>query len=366
MSLRPRPVVLCILDGWGYREERQDNALALADIPVYREMMAEGPWAFLKTSGVAVGLPDGQMGNSEVGHMNIGGGRVLVQDLDRISTAAADGGLAANPVLEDLIARTKAAGGAVHVLGLLSPGGVHSHQDHIAALARAVAAQGLDAKLHVFFDGRDMPPKSALECLRDFRASIAGEPRISFATAGGRFFAMDRDNRWERVAPAYAAIADGRGPVFESPEAVVEAGYAAGQTDEFVEPAVVAGYSGMKDGDALVMANFRADRARQILHALVDPAFDGFDRPRRLRFSAVAGLTEYSSALAKLFPSMFPPVDVPDALGEAVSKAGLKQLRIAETEKYAHVTFFFNGGRETVFPGEDRILVPSPRSAPTT
>ena len=222
MTARPRPIVLCILDGWGYRETREANAVAQARLPVWRAMMAHGPACFLKTSGPAVGLPEGQMGNSEVGHMNIGGGRVLVQDLDRVGNAIADGSLAANPVLTDLIARTRAAGGALHILGLLSPGGVHSHQEHIAALAKIAAAAGLKVVVHPFFDGRDVPPKSALGFLKEFEALIHGVPGIAIGTAGGRFYAMDRDQRWDRVAPAYEAMVAGAGPRFASAGAAVE------------------------------------------------------------------------------------------------------------------------------------------------
>ncbi|MFT3810772.1 MAG: 2,3-bisphosphoglycerate-independent phosphoglycerate mutase [Micropepsaceae bacterium] len=358
---RPRPIVLAILDGWGHSERREDNALVAANIPNYRAMLAEGPWSFLATSGPSVGLPPGQMGNSEVGHMNIGGGRIVLQELDRIGNAIADGTLATNPVLSDVIAKTKAAGGALHILGLLSPGGVHSHQDHIVALARAGAAAGLKVWLHPFFDGRDVPPKSALEFIPEVRAALAGTDGVAFGTAGGRFYAMDRDKRWERVSLAYDAMVDARGPHFASPEAAVEAAYAEDITDEFVLPAVIDGYAGMKDGDGVIMANFRADRARQIMTALIDPAFDSFARARTVAFAAKAGVAEYSKAIAALMPSLYAPEDVPHALGEVLANAGLKQLRIAETEKYAHVTFFFNGGRETVFEGEERILIPSPK-----
>ena len=361
MTAAPRPIVLCILDGWGWREEREANALAQADIPVYRAMMDKGPWTWLATSGPAVGLPEGQMGNSEVGHMNIGSGRVLVQDLDRIGAACEDGSLARNPVFGDVIAKTRAAGGALHILGLLSPGGVHSHQDHIFALARAASEAGLTVWLHPFLDGRDVPPRSALPYLADLDKALAGVPNVRVATVSGRFFGMDRDQRWERVGPAYDAMVDAKGPRFAAPRAVVEDAYAKDVTDEFVEPAVIGDYAGMKDGDGVIMANFRADRARQIMTCLLDKTFDGFARGRVAHFAAAAGMSEYSKAIAALMPSLFPPQDVPDALGEVLSRAGLKQLRIAETEKYAHVTFFFNGGRETVFDGEDRILIPSPK-----
>jgi 2,3-bisphosphoglycerate-independent phosphoglycerate mutase len=360
-AARPRPIVLAILDGWGHSDSREDNALVAANLPNYRRMMAEGPWNFVATSGKAVGLPDGQMGNSEVGHMNIGGGRIVLQELDRIGAAILDGTLAENPVLQDVITKTKAAGGALHVLGLLSPGGVHSHQEHIAALAKAGAAAGLKVWIHPFFDGRDVPPQSALEFLAEFRALIGDTPGIGFGSVGGRFYAMDRDKRWERVALAYDAMVDAKGPHAARPEAAVSAAYSENITDEFVVPAVIDDYTGMVDGDGVLMANFRADRARQIMTALIDPAFDGFARGRIVRFAAAAGVAQYSKAIASLMPSLYLPEDVPNALGEVLAKAGLKQLRIAETEKYAHVTFFFNGGRELVFEGEERILIPSPK-----
>jgi len=358
---KPRPVLLCILDGWGYRKEREDNALALANIPHYRRMMDEGPWSFLATSGEAVGLPRGQMGNSEVGHMNIGGGRVLVQDLDRITADADSGALAKNKVLRDVLAKVKAAGGALHLLGLLSPGGVHSHQDHIAAIANIAAGEGVHVWVHAFLDGRDTPPKSALGYVQAFEEATATTGRVKIATIGGRFFGMDRDNRWERVEKAYDAIAAAKASGATSAKAAIATAYASGETDEFITPAVIGGYAGMKTGDAVVMCNFRADRAREIMTALLDPAFNGFVRAHRIAFAAAAGLSEYSSALARLMPALYPPIDVPNALGEVLAHHGLKQLRIAETEKYAHVTFFFNGGRETVFEGEERILVPSPK-----
>lgn len=358
---RPRPVLLAILDGWGYRAESKANAIALAKLPNYRRMMAEGPSCFLKTSGPAVGLPEGQMGNSEVGHMNIGGGRVLVQDLDRIGQAIESGKLAKNEILQWVIEKTRLREGALHLLGLLSPGGVHSHQDHIVALARIASAAGLKVWIHGFLDGRDVPPKSALTFIKDVRAAIAGLPNVGFATIGGRFYAMDRDKRWERVQPAYDAMVDAEAARFKTPEEAVAAAYAKDVSDEFVEPAVIDPYCGMHDGDGVIMANFRSDRAREIMTALLDPAFDGFKRTGIVKFGAAAGMSEYSKALAALMPSLFPPQNVPNALGEVLSKAGLNQLRIAETEKYAHVTFFFNGGRELVFEGEERILIPSPK-----
>jgi 2,3-bisphosphoglycerate-independent phosphoglycerate mutase len=363
MTLAKRPAVLCILDGWGWRAESRDNAIALAHPENYLRLLAECPHTLLATSGRAVGLPAGQMGNSEVGHMSIGAGRVVLQDLPRIDDAIADGSLARRPALVDLIAKARAAKGAVHVMGLLSPGGVHSHQDHIAALARIVSEAGLAVQVHAFLDGRDTPPRSAVGFLKTFADAIAGRGNIRIATVSGRYYAMDRDNRWDRVAKAYDAIVSAKGEKAASAEAAVAASYAKETGDEFVLPTVIGDYKGVADGDALLFANFRADRAREISTALLDPAFDRFARSHVAKFSAAAGLTEYSTALNSLMSTLFPSEDVRDTLGEYVAALGLKQLRIAETEKYAHVTFFLNGGREEPFAGEDRILVPSPKVA---
>jgi 2,3-bisphosphoglycerate-independent phosphoglycerate mutase len=356
-----KPVVLCILDGWGLREDPTDNALAQARLPNYRRLLETRPFARMGTSGRDVGLPDGQMGNSEVGHMNIGAGRIAVPDLGRLDNAVADGSLATNPAVTGLIAKLKQSGGALHLLGLLSDGGVHSHQDHMAALAKIVAAAGVKVWIHMFADGRDTPPKSALGFLAQVRQQIAGINGIGFATVSGRFYAMDRDKRWERVAQAYDALVDARGKAAASAEAAVEQGYAADETDEFITPTAIAGFGGMKDGDGVLMANFRADRAREILTALLNPHFDGFNRGRVVRFAGAVGVTEYSAQLNEFLATAFPPVRYPLTLGEVLAKAGKTQLRIAETEKYAHVTFFMNGGEEQPFPGEDRILVPSPK-----
>ncbi len=358
--VRPRPVVLCILDGWGYRAERNDNAIALASTPVWNELWSEAPHAFLETSGLAVGLPDGQMGNSEVGHMNLGAGRVVMQDLPRIDQAVADGSLASNRALRQTIDALKASGGTADLLGLLSPGGVHSHQGHMVALARLIADAGVPVAVHAFLDGRDTPPSSAKGFVETFLAAVAGHA-VRIATVSGRYYAMDRDKRWDRVALAYQAMVDAEAPRAADPLAAIQSSYRAGKTDEFVLPVVIGDYSGMRDGDALIMANFRADRAREILSALVDPAFDGFSRRRRPEFSARLGMAEYSTELNRFFTALFPAEGLTHILGEVVCDAGMSQLRIAETEKYAHVTFFFNGGREQVFPREDRILVPSPK-----
>ena len=360
---RPRPALLCILDGWGHREAVADNAITAAPTPNYTRMLADCPHALLSTSGRAVGLPDGQMGNSEVGHMNIGAGRVVEQDLPRIDDAVADGSLANRPALLDLIAKVKAAKGAVHLMGLMSPGGVHSHQNHIAALARILSTAGVPVFVHAFLDGRDTPPQSAVGYLKNFVTATQGLPGLRLATISGRYYAMDRDKRWDRVSKAFEAITNAHGARFDDALEAVEDSYEEKVTDEFVVPCVLGDYAGVSEGDALLFANFRADRAREISAALLDKAFAGFERTRLPKFSAAAGLTEYSEALRPLMTSLFPPEDITGTIGEIIANMGLKQLRIAETEKYAHVTFFLNGGREDQFPGEDRILVPSPKVA---
>ena len=360
---RPRPAVLCILDGWGERADPTDNAIAAAKHPHFDRMLRDSPHALLATSGRAVGLPDGQMGNSEVGHTNIGAGRLVLQDLPRIDDAVKDGSLAERPALRALIEAARKATGTVHLMGLMSPGGVHSHQDHMTALARIFAAAGLSVRVHAFLDGRDTPPQSALDYVARFERSIADLAKVRIATVSGRYYAMDRDKRWDRVAKAYDAIVDAKGPRFADAKSAIDDAYAKGVNDEFVLPCVIGDYAGVKDGDALLFANFRPDRARELSTALLDPGFDGFPRSRVPHFSAAAGMTQYSEPLAKFMTALFPPQDVSETLGELFAEHGLKQLRIAETEKYPHVTFFMNGGRETQYPGEDRIMVPSPKVA---
>lgn len=360
MSL-PRPALLCILDGWGWREDSKDNAIAEARTPNYTRMLKECPHALLSTSGRAVGLPQGQMGNSEVGHMNIGSGRVVAQDLPRIDVAIEDGSLGNRPALRTLVTKAKAAQGAVHLMGLLSPGGVHSHQDHMVALVKVLAEAKLPVFVHAFLDGRDTPPRGAKGFVEKFLKDIAGAPGVRMATVSGRYYAMDRDKRWDRVKKAYDALVDADAPRQNDIATALDASYSGNAGDEFVVPAVLGDYAGMADGDALLFANFRADRAREISLALLDKGFNGFARDRVVKFSAAAGMTEYSEELATMMAAIFPPEDVRETLGEVMAEHGLKQLRIAETEKYAHVTFFLNGGREEPFPGEDRILVPSPK-----
>ena len=356
----PRPVMLVILDGWGWREEEADNAVLQATTPAFDRLM-QAPHAFLRTSGLDVGLPEGQMGNSEVGHMNIGAGRVVMQDLPRIGQAVQDGSLAANPAIRMLVDKLRDTGGTCHLVGLVSPGGVHSHQDHAAALAAIVAKAGIPVVVHAFTDGRDTPPQSGAEDLRRLQRSLPNGARI--ATVCGRYYAMDRDHRWDRVEKAYLALAEGRGAAFADAASAMDKAYGEGVTDEFVVPAAIGGYRGMKDGDALLCFNFRADRVREILAALVDPEFDGFARPRKVAFSAAVGLTRYSDALEPFMTAAFAPQHMGKMLGEVIAAAGKRQLRMAETEKYPHVTYFLNGGREDPFDGEGRAMVPSPKVA---
>ncbi len=366
MTSRPRPVVLCILDGWGERPNGQDNAIERARAPVWHGLMRRWPHAHLQASEHFVGLPDGQMGNSEVGHTNLGAGRVVMQELPRIDAAIADGSLAGLPPLRAFIDKLKATGGTAHVMGLLSPGGVHSHQHQIAALAAILAEAGLPVAVHAFLDGRDTPPKSAVGYLQKFAADVAGQGRVRIATVCGRYYAMDRDKRWDRVERAYRMLTAGEGEHAATAVAAVEAGYARGESDEFVLPTAVADYRGISDGDGILFANFRADRIREIAGALLDPDFAGFACNKRIVVGAALGLVEYSTGLNRFLATLFPADDLSNTFGEVIADAGLTQLRIAETEKYAHVTFFFNGGRETAFPGRSASWCPRRRSRPTT
>lgn len=358
-----RPVVLCILDGFGWREETADNAVAQAKKPNFDRLWAAGPRAFLQASEGNVGLPDGQIGNSEVGHTNLGAGRVVLQELPRIDKALKDGAFATNPALVQLVEKLRVSKGACHLLGLVSPGGVHSHQRHVLGLAVAVASAGVPVVVHAWTDGRDVPPQSAAEQVAWFETELAKVPGARIGTLQGRYWVMDRDKRWERVSDAYQAIVDAKGDATGTAVAAIKAAYANDVTDEFIRPAVLTGYAGMKDGDGILCANFRADRVREILTALLVPNFDGFARDRVVKFVGAVGVAEYSEALNAFVGTMYPPQRLHHVLGEVVAEAGKKQLRAAETEKYPHVTFFFNGGRETPYDGEDRIMVPSPKVA---
>ena len=361
------PVVLLILDGWGHREDVADNALAQANLPNWRALLAQCPHTLIHTEGRFVGLPDGQMGNSEVGHMNLGAGRIVYQDLTRIDAAIEDGSFFANAELRAACAAAKAGGGRLHVLGLLSPGGVHSHEQHIVAMLELARREGVAAvEVHAFLDGRDMPPRSAQASLELLQATCdkAGNARI--ASVSGRYFAMDRDQRWDRQRRAWDAIVEAHGEhVADDALSALREAYARGENDEFVAPTVIRGSTPMTDGDAIVYMNFRADRARQLTAAFVAPDFGtpgavGFEA-RRPQLSRFVCLTQYDARLPAAVA--FAPDDLRHTLGEVLAEHGLAQLRIAETEKYAHVTFFFSGGREEPYPGESRILVPSPKVA---
>ncbi len=354
-----QPVVLAILDGWGISEELTGNAVRQAATPHLDQLFARYPHTQLTCSGEAVGVLPEQMGDSNVGHTNMGAGRIVYQPLVRINRAIRDGSFAASPVLGQLW--QAAAGRALHLLGLLSDGGVHSHRDHLLELLRLAKAQGLqEVFVHVFLDGRDVPPQSALTYLDTLEATMQQLGVGKIATVSGRFYAMDRDRRWERVELAYEALVWGEGEQAASAREAVEQAYAEGLTDEFVRPTVVCPGGQISDGDAVFMWNFRADRARELMHALLDEEFTGFARGAKtaLFFAAMA---EYETGFP--VPHLLAPQDLNWTLGQVVSEAGLKQLRLAETEKYAHVTFFFNGGREVCFAGEERILVPSPQVA---
>ncbi len=357
----PKPVVLCILDGWGLRDQTEANAPALADTPTFDRLMAHCPHAQLTTHGRDVGLPTGQMGNSEVGHTNIGAGRVVAMDLGQIDLAIEDGSLGSRPALQEAIAALKASGGTAQLMGLVSPGGVHSHQDHLVALARALTGAGIPVQIHAITDGRDVPPKSGQEQVEAFAADLPEGARIG--TVVGRYYAMDRDNRWERVQQAFDLVTEGVGHSAESAGAAIAAAYDRGETDEFIGATMIAGYERPGAGDGLIFANFRADRAREILAALADPGFAGFDTGPRPDWATVCGMVEYSDLHNAYMSAIFPKRDIVNTLGAWVAKHGLRQFRLAETEKYPHVTFFLNGGKETPEVGEDRFMPPSPKVA---
>lgn len=358
-----KPVVLCVLDGWGWSDDDANNAIVQANTPVFDRLLRQCPNSLLKTCGTDVGLPAGQMGNSEVGHLNLGAGRIVNQDTLRIDAAIGDGSLANNPGLTGFIDKLKASGGTCHLMGLISPGGVHSHQDQITALAKTVGGAGVPVAIHAFLDGRDTPPRSADRFMAAFVDGLKGCEAARIATITGRYYAMDRDNRWDRVEQAYRALVTAEGKTAIDPGAAIAASYADDVGDEFVLPTIIGPYGGIRDGDGVLMGNFRADRAREILTALLEGQFDGFRRSRTAKFAAAAGLVEYSDRLNTLMSVLFLPIALDAIMGEVVSKANLRQFRIAETEKYAHVTFFFNGGEETPFPGEERLLIPSPKVA---
>lgn len=361
------PVLLVILDGFGHRVGGEDNAIHHAVKPHWDTLLRDCPHTTIDASERHVGLPQGQMGNSEVGHLNIGAGRVVYQELTKVDHAIETGAFRSNEALLGAIASAVASGGTLHILGLASPGGVHCHEAHLAAMIELAFAQGLGRVcLHAFLDGRDTPPRSAAPTLERLSRLLASGPggQGRIGSLVGRFYAMDRDNRWDRVRVAYDLLTAGAAEaVATDAMAGLEAAYARGETDEFVRPTVIVPPGGapalIADGDAVVFMNFRADRARELTRAFIDPAFDGFARASTPRLASFVTLTRYGEAFAGL-PAAFPPESIRNALGEYVSGLGLAQLRIAETEKYAHVTYFLNGGVETPSPGEDRVLVPSP------
>ena len=357
----PKPVVLCILDGWGLRDETYANAPALAQTPTFDRLLAECPTAQLTTHGRDVGLPTGQMGNSEVGHTNIGAGRIVAMDLGQIDLAIEDESLGKKPALTDFISKLQGSGGTAQLMGLVSPGGVHSHQDHLIALAKALTAAGIKVQVHVVTDGRDVPPKSGKDQVAVFEAALPEGAWIG--TVVGRYFAMDRDNRWERVQQAYDLVIDGRGYSAATAEEAISAAYDRGETDEFIVATRLDSYGAPADGDGLIFANLRADRAREILRALAQPGFDAFDAIPRPEWAAVCGMVEYSDIHNDFMSAIFPKRDIINTLGAWVAKHGLRQFRLAETEKYPHVTFFLNGGKETPEHGEDRFMPPSPKVA---
>ena len=357
----PKPVVLCILDGWGLSETTEANAPALAETPTYDRIMATCPHATLITHGPDVGLPSGQMGNSEVGHTNIGAGRVVAMDLGQIDLAIEDGSFAKNGPLNDFIATLKKTGGTAHLMGLVSDGGVHGHLTHILAAISTIAAAGVPVVLHAITDGRDVAPKSAYGYFNDLTDGLPEGATVG--TVIGRYYAMDRDNRWERVGEAYAAMIKGEGVKSATPHAAVTRAYENGETDEFISPTVIAGYDGVNDGDGLFCLNFRADRAREILAAIGQPDFDGFDTGPRPDLAALLGMVEYSESHNAYMTTCYPKQEIVNTLGEWVAKQGKTQFRLAETEKYPHVTFFLDGGVEKEKTGEDRFMPKSPKVA---
>ena len=355
---------LIILDGWALNPRSEGNAVQMANTPVMHAITAAFPHATLVTCGEAVGLPPGQMGNSEVGHLNLGAGRIVYQDLTRIDRAVRDGSFEQNPALREALAKTKATGAALHFVGLHSPGGVHSHLRHLHALLHAAARSGIERiRIHAILDGRDVPPRSAKQDLVETESVLRSIGRGAIATVSGRYYAMDRDRRWPRTELAYRAIVAGEGFAAGTPLEAVDAAYERGESDEFVKPTVVsgAGDARIRRGDTVIAFNFRPDRMRQLSRALGDPAFDEFSRPEWPLALQYVCMTSYDETFP--YPVLFADEPLRQTIGEVISKVGIRQLRIAETEKYAHVTYFFNGSEETPFEGEDRVLIASPQVA---
>lgn len=360
-----KPLVLFILDGWGHSDHPQHNPCQQANTPYIKHLFASHPHRLLDASGTAVGLPDGQIGNSEVGHLHIGAGRLLKQDLTRITDGFADHSIADNTVLQQALATAKADHSRFHLLGLLSPGGVHSHEQHILAMLKLLNSHGVTTCLHAFLDGRDVPPKSALTSLDACTELLAQLDHCHMGSVAGRFYAMDRDQRWERVAKAYDCLVGAEDtPVAASAQLALAQAYANNETDEFVSPTRIANQqinTSIDDGDVVIFMNFRADRARQLCSALIEPNFTQFVRKRQPKLKQLITLTQYAKGLEA--DVLFPPYEVKATLGDTIAEAGMTQLRLAETEKYAHVTYFFNGGNETPLPGETRTMIASPKVA---
>ncbi|MET0948227.1 MAG: 2,3-bisphosphoglycerate-independent phosphoglycerate mutase [Pseudomonas sp.] len=363
MTTTPKPLVLIILDGFGHSEHREGNAILAAKMPVMDRLYKTMPNGLISGSGMDVGLPDGQMGNSEVGHMNLGAGRVVYQDFTRVTKSIRDGDFFTNPTICTAVDKAVGAGKAVHILGLLSDGGVHSHQDHLVAMAELAAQRGAEKiYLHAFLDGRDTPPRSAQKSLELMDATFTRLGKGRTASIIGRYFAMDRDNRWDRVSQAYNLIVDGESQ-FQAASSVagLQAAYERDENDEFVKATSIGERVKVEDGDAVVFMNFRADRARELTRVFVEDDFKDFERARQPQLAGFVMLTQYAASIPA--PSAFAAGSLKNVLGEYLAANGKTQLRIAETEKYAHVTFFFSGGREEPFPGEERILIPSPKVA---
>lgn len=362
--MRPNtPLVLMVLDGWGYDEHAEHNAIHSAHTPQWDSWWQTAPHTLLDASGVQVGLPEGQMGNSEVGHMHIGAGRIIEQSFTRINGAIQSGELERNPVFLETLSQLKQSGKALHLLGLLSPGGVHSHEEHLFALLRVCDRQDFhNVCLHVFLDGRDTPPQSALESVARLNQQLQNHPVGHICSITGRYYAMDRDKRWQRLEPVYRLLTEGVSDAhFDDAISAIQTNYTNNIGDEFIPPTGIGKERVIEDGDAVLFFNFRADRARQLTTAFVDPVFNGFTRHKKPQLSAFISMTQYDKTLT--IPNLFPPIALHNTLGEVLAAHGLRQLRIAETEKYAHVTFFLNGGSEQVFEGENRVLIPSPKVA---
>lgn len=356
------------MDGWGLNPSSNGNATKLARLPNLTRLLSEYPSTAIETSGLSAGLPEGQMGNSEVGHLTMGAGRVIYQELTRIGKAVEDGEFERNPMLDEIFSYLLDKGGSLHLMGLLSDGGVHSHISHLYAILDAAKKKGLTKVfVHAFLDGRDTPPSSGVHYMEALVSHIRENGAGRVATVSGRFYAMDRDNRWERVGKAYVAIVKGQGRLSTDPVLAVKEAYSLGETDEFATPTVIvengAPVGKVEENDAVFFFNFRGDRAREITRAFVERDFDGFERGQRPALVSFICMTEYDQRLN--LPVLFKPQDIKNILGEVLSRAGVKQFRVSETEKYAHVTFFFNGGKETPFPGEDRLLIPSIKDVPT-